>query len=90
MSTSMKSLASLLKEIYGTEEMSPEEFAARNSYTLYMFASHLQHGDPELDRWFREVERILGDQKLLKRARKKFLSPGEILEIEALLEDEFY
>ena len=70
------------------DHTSPEELAARNSHALMMFASHLPHGDPELENWFLDVEKILDDSELLHRAREKFLTPKEIQEIGDSLEAE--
>lgn len=86
----MSTLSEHLRELYCVDEMSPEEFAARNSHTLGMFASHLEHGDEQLAKWFKEVETILDSEELLSEAMRKFLTPAEIQDIEAYLEDDAY
>ena len=78
----MQPLAKLLREIYEVDEMSPEEFAARNAHTIMMFASHLEHGDPELASWFLQVEQILDNKELLQQAREEYLTSVEIQAIE--------
>lgn len=61
------------------EGFSPEEWAARNAHDIGSFSlDRFEYADPALDRWVRELGRVLFTPGAVADARRRYLTPAEI------------
>ncbi len=62
-----------------SEDLSPEEWAARNAHDIGSFSlDRFEYADPALDRWVRNLGRVLATPGAVAAARRRYLAPAEV------------
>ena len=74
--------------LYMAEGLAADEWAARNAHGIGSWSFDLyRYSDPALEAWMSQLAQVFKSTEALAEARRRYLTPARIAEIEAGYDD---